>query len=153
MQVKAANKPAEDEFINAKYFSKRRYHEHPEEYPVLRLEVNNPEAIEDDSAKILILEEEDKLLIEFVRAYPDGYMNLDETYLYPGEDYWLQINYNGRYDAVRFSLKREVILNAEITLSVGCATREIQPTGTKGILLDDETTMKHGELEESEEDS
>ena len=26
MQVKAANKPAEDEFINAKYFSKRRYH-------------------------------------------------------------------------------------------------------------------------------
>jgi hypothetical protein len=30
MQVKAANKPAEDEFINAKYFSKRRYHEHPE---------------------------------------------------------------------------------------------------------------------------
>lgn len=68
----------------------------------------------------MILQEEDKLLIEFVRAYPDGYMNLDETYLYPGEDYWLQINYNGRYDAVRFSLKREVILNAEITFSVDC---------------------------------
>ncbi len=52
-----------------------------------------------------------------------------------------------------FSLKREVILNAEITLSVDCATREIQLTGTKGILLDEKTTMKHGELEESEEDS
>ena len=98
-------------------------------------------------------EDEDKLLIEFVRAYPDDYMNLDETYLYPGEDYWLQINYNNQYDTVRFSLKREVILNAEITLSVDCETREIQLTGTKGILLDDETTMKHGELEESEEDS
>lgn len=118
---------------NTLLYSKRYHEEHPEKYPTLKLKVEHPEAIQTDLASILITTD-DNLLIDYIYAYPDGYIEAEGTYLYPGNNYYIQVNCDDNYSVIHFSIDEVVDDYSEINFSYDCQTNTIQLSSPTDII-------------------
>lgn len=118
---------------NAYLYSKSYHEEHPEKYPTLKIKIDHPEVIQSEKVKILIITE-NNLLIQYVKAFPDGYINVEETYIYPGDTYYIQVNCDEEYSVTHFSVHNEVEDNSEIEFSYDCETKTAQISSPDNII-------------------
>lgn len=102
------------------------YSEEQEQATVLKIRAENTEAIQTEKVKMVITNQ-DNLLMDYINIYPDGYMDIEQTSLYSGEDYTVIIDYNGEINSFNFSIPDNLV---EYELVLDCETKEIKVVPT-----------------------